>query len=320
MKILFHENQLSYRGTTTSLFDYAWYNQEILGNESVILYQGNNPNNFQPAIDRFSKNFEVYSYTDTNQIDNVVKATQSDLLYVINSGKKDNVISYNIKTVIHAVFKVYEPYGDVYAYVSEWLSQEMTGGIAPFVPHMINLPNISGDLREELGIPEDALVFGRYGGEGTFDLKFVHKFISKFSRKNKNIYFLFMGTKPFVRKSIFRPYKNIIFLPANTDLNYKTKFINTCNAYLHARKQGESFGIAIGEFSIKNKPILTWGGSDENSHLDILGDKALIYNNTDDLIDILLNFKNLPNNDWDCYSESYNCHAVMRKFKKVFID
>ena len=144
----------------------------------------------------------------------------------------------------------------------------------------------SGDLREELGIPKDALVFGRYGGEGTFDLKFVHKVIAQVARQNKNIYFLFMGTKPFVRKNIFRPYKNIIFLPANTDLNYKTKFINTCNAYLHARKQGESFGIAIGEFSIKNKPILTWGGSDENSHLDILGDKALIYNNTDDLIDI----------------------------------
>lgn len=320
MKILFHENQLSYRGTTTSLFDYAWYNQEILGNQSIILYQKNNLNNFQPAIDRFSKKFEVYSYTDINQIDNVVKKTQSDLLYVINSGKKDNVISHDIKTVIHAVFKVYEPYGDVYAYVSEWLSQEMTGGKAPFVPHMINLPNVSGDLREELGIPKDALVFGRYGGEGTFDLKFVHKVIAQVARQNKNIYFLFMGTKPFVRKNIFRPYKNIIFLPASIDLNYKSKFINTCDAYLHARKQGETFGVAIGEFSVKNKPIITWGGSDECCHLKILGDKALIYNKEDDLKDILVNFNVDDSINFDCYSQFYSPQAVMQKFKNVFID
>lgn len=164
MKILFHENQLSYRGTTTALFDYAKYNQEILGNESIIVYQKNNPNNFQPAIDKFKNNFSTFSYQDVSEIDKIIKKAQSDLFYVINSGKKDNVISYDIKTVIHAVFKHYEPYGDVYAYVSEWLSEEMTGGVAPFVPHMIDLPDVSIDLRSELGIPRDSLVFGRYGG------------------------------------------------------------------------------------------------------------------------------------------------------------
>lgn len=62
MKILFHENQLSYRDTTTALFDYAKYNQEILGNESIIVYQKNNPNNFQQTIDKFKNNFSTFSY------------------------------------------------------------------------------------------------------------------------------------------------------------------------------------------------------------------------------------------------------------------
>ena len=38
MKVLFHAEQLNYRGTTNSVVDYARYNQEILGNESAIIY------------------------------------------------------------------------------------------------------------------------------------------------------------------------------------------------------------------------------------------------------------------------------------------
>lgn len=221
--------------------------------------------------------------------------------------------------MIHAVFKNYEPYGDVYAYVSEWLSEEMTGGAAPFVPHMIDLPNVSIDLRRELGIPKDSLVFGRYGGWDTFDIKFVKDLIAKIARSNKEIYFIFMGTQQFIKRNIFRPYKNIIFLPASTELEYKVQFINTCDAYIHVRTQGESFGIAVGEFSIKNKPILTYGKSEENCHLKILGDKALIYEDSYDLKNIILNFKDIKNDHWDCYSELYNPHSVMKKFDSVFI-
>lgn len=38
MKIMFHTNTINYRGTTVALTDYARYNQEILGHESVIAY------------------------------------------------------------------------------------------------------------------------------------------------------------------------------------------------------------------------------------------------------------------------------------------
>jgi hypothetical protein len=43
----------------------------------------------------------------------------------------------------------------------------------PVVPHIVSLPELSEDLRAELGIPEDAVVFGRHGGVGTFSLDFV---------------------------------------------------------------------------------------------------------------------------------------------------
>ena len=46
---------------------------------------------------------------------------------------------------------------------------------------------------------------------------------------------------------------------------------------IHARQMGETFGAAVSEFSIKNKPVITCRGYD-NAHLDILKDKAIIYN------------------------------------------
>ena len=38
VKIAFHDNQLCERGTTVSLYDYAYYSKHLLGNESIILY------------------------------------------------------------------------------------------------------------------------------------------------------------------------------------------------------------------------------------------------------------------------------------------
>ena len=77
-------------------------------------------------------------------------------------------------------------------------------------------------------------------------------------------------------------------------MEYKTKFINTCDAMLHARFEGERFGSTCGEFSLRNKPIITWHQSRERSHIEILGDKGLYYNSPQDLFDILTNFKKEP--------------------------
>ena len=320
MKVIFHENQLSFRGTTNAVYNYALFNEELLNNESVIVYNKNNKHNFDPAIERFRKKFKVIGYDDAKELEKIVDDEQASLFYAIKAGRRDGIEVSNCKTVVHAVFKHYEPHGSVYAYVSKWLSEEMTGGKSPYVPHMIHVEKNEFNLRKELGIPEDAIVFGRHGGEKTFDISFVKSVVKQLSRKRKDIYFLFMGTNSFVFRNIFRPYKNIIFLPTNVDEIYKTKFINTCDAYLHARKQGESFGIAVGEFSVLNKPVITWANSRENSHIEILGDKALIYEDKNDLVKILDTFTTDPNRNWDAYSEEFSPQKVMEKFKSVFID
>ena len=38
MKIAFHLDNLSLRGTTTAILDYAKYNEELLNNKSIICF------------------------------------------------------------------------------------------------------------------------------------------------------------------------------------------------------------------------------------------------------------------------------------------
>ena len=61
------------------------------------------------------------------------------------------------------------------------------------------------------------------------------------------------------------------------------KFVNASDCMIHARARGETFGLAIAEFSIRNKPIIAYSNPPEKAHLDILGKKCFVYNNKDDL-------------------------------------
>lgn len=318
MKVIFHDNQLNQRGTSVALYDYAQHNQLILGNESVILYPKNEPGNAPDVVEKFKKEFQVIGYSDFKERDQIIDQLKADAFYALLAGMKQDIPT-NIKTCVHAVFKFYEPFGNVYAYISEWLAQEMSQGKIPYVPHMISLPNVESDLRAELNIPKNAKVFARYGGNKTFDIEFAKAVVKEVAKKDKNTYFVFMGTDKFVKPNLFNSYKNVIFLPPTSDLERKVKFINTSDAFLHSRDRGETFGIAIGEFSIKNKPVLTYGKSDEKAHLQMLGNKALVYNSKEELKNLLLDFKPDSSKNWDAYSEKFNPNEVMKKFDEVFL-
>lgn len=313
MKIAFHCNHLGIAGTEVAVYDYAYHNQTILNNESIIVSKLNPDQDVSEIVEKFKNHFNVIQYSDFSEVEKILDENQAEIFYVLKSGKNDGIISKGRKSVVHCVFgESYQPHGNVYAYISEWLSKQMNFGIHPWVPHMINLPDESDDLRNSLKIPKNAIVIGRYGSYQTFDIPFVHETIKDIIEKRRDLYFLFANTKPFYN------HPRIIYLESLTDLSQKVKFINTCDAMLHARKRGETFGIAIGEFSIKNRPVITYGLSPEKCHLDILKDKALIYYNSMDLKRILSTFEPSEDN-WDAYSEGYTAEKVMQKFKKVFL-
>ena len=235
---------------------------------------------------------------------------------MMKGGSNDGVISTNCKNLVSATSSAWKRewiHGDVYAMCSEWLSK-LTDFIVPCVPHIVYLPDVETDMREELSIPKSDLVFGRNGGWETFDLGFVKSAISQVLSEGTDVWFVFQFTQPFIE------HERVIYLPGTSDLNEKVGFINTCDMMLHARNVGESFGLSCGEFSIRNKPVITWSGSPEQNHIDILGDRGFFYNNKSDLLNILVNTKkeDIEGKDWNCYRE-YSPEKVVEKFKEVYL-
>lgn len=316
-KVAFHSNQIGLRGTEVSLYDYAHYNEVILGNRSIVISPARATTHHQAAIEKFSSRFPVYLYNEWSDAEGLFKRDGIDVLYCLKSGENDGLVSRVCKTVVHAVFAFCEPHGDVYAYISEWLARAASppGQFFPFVPHMIERPRTTGSMRADLGIPEDAVVFGRYGGSDTFDIDFAQAVVADVAVSHPERYFLFMNTNQFCP-----PRKNIIYLDGTADMGEKERFIGTCDAMLHARRQGESFGLAVGEFSIRGKPVITWFDSPERNHIGVLGKKGIYYRTHEHLRHILVNFKPDPSQNWDAYSEHFSPEVVMEQFRRVFLE
>jgi hypothetical protein len=315
--IAFHDNNLCLRGTTNAMFDYADYNEKILGNKSIIVSSkwGN-----LDALDKFKTRFgennihlmDFYAYHS------LLPSLNVDYLYIIKSGgMSDGLYMDSIPTLIHVVFRSNEPHGHKYKYVSDWLAKDQ--GYDPedhAVPHMITkLPTPKYNLKERLGIGENKKVFGYLGGSTEFNIKFVQEVVERTVKERNDIVFLFMNINKFCEDN-----PNIIHLPGTYDLEEKSTFINACDGMLHARGGGETFGCAVAEFTIENKPVITYRDSGERSHIEILGDRGIYYSSYDEVYDIINNFNSYVK--YDDYYRAYDNHSpekIMERFNKNFL-
>jgi hypothetical protein len=325
MNIGFFVRHFLERGTEVAIYDYAKYNETILNNKSFIIcftQEAQQKFNFpleRFSYDKFSKRFPIIEIQDINDMVNVIKKYGLSFFYTLTYGGKNDIYEFNnkniwgnCKTIKHCVFDTTYLEGDFYISISDMLNLKFNTNI-PVIPHIVDLPVCHDNLRNELKIPLDAIVYGRYGGIYEFNINMTHNAIVEHLNLNDNSYFLFMNTNKFYE------HPRIIYLDFNINLNYKTKFINTCDAMIHARESGETFGLSIAEFSSKNKPIITCKCGDLE-HIKILGDKAIIYNSKEDLKNIFQNIKIIINsrNDWNAYN-LYSPNNVMELFKKIFL-
>lgn len=321
MKIAFHSYQLGERGTEICLYKYAKYAREILGHEPYIISSGGKPT---PCIDRFA-DFPVLLYNEywpnKSTLEQLVDEYKFDAFYSIKSGDNDNILPTNTKSLAHCVFNMSQPHGTVYAGVCKYLSEKF-GGTQPYVHHILEkeAPNEYSNLREELGIPKDAFVLGRHGGRETFDLGLAHNAIKQALEARKDLWFVFLNTDSFV------DHERVVYLPWSMDEIYKAKFVNTCDAMIHARRYGEVFSLSNAEFSFRNKPIISWKPKVipidyETGHLYLLKDEAVYYEEEQDLFQILTNIKksDIETKDWGSYLQHYTKGIVMKEFNDVFL-
>ena len=278
MKVGFLTNHISYGGTEVALYDYAHFNETLLGNTSIVLTRDFRSTHGE-IYAKFEKRFPVVFVASQKEIDDAVTTLGLDVLYVIKSGERDPWFTTKCKTIVHCVFTTKFPHGTVYCAISDTLNR-LHGTRVPVLPHMISVAEHSESFREALGIPATATVIGRYGSTDSFDIPFVHQAVVDILNANPSFVFVAMNTKEFAQ------HPRILYLPRTTDAHVKRTFINTCDVMLHARSRGETFGLSCGEFAVCGKPIVTYGGSPERAHIDILGPACTLYSSKDDLLRI----------------------------------
>ena len=326
MKVGFFVRHFTERGTEVAVYDYAKYNEEILHNQSVIICFTEKTQariNFPTerySYEKFKARFTIIEINDIADMQNIIKEHNLDIFYTQTYGGYGDIYQFKnkqiwgtCKTIKHCVFDTNAPESDFYISISATLNTRFNTNI-PVIPYIVDLPSSDENLRKELQIPDTAVVFGRYGGETEFNIGMAHEAIKQHVEADNNAYFLLMNT------NVFYTHPRVIYLDKNVDLVYKVKFINTCDAMIHARAMGETFGLSIAEFSIKNKPIITCPCGDIE-HTHILGERAITYTSKEQLLDIFKNIITIKasRSDWNAYRK-YSPEYVMGLFKSSIFD
>ena len=306
------------RGTEVAIYDYAHHNETLLGNKSVIYCftpQKQAQVGFplmRTSYDKFKSRFSVIEISDFSEIKDI------DVFYTQTHGGADiynfsSDVWKNIRTVKHCVFGVSSPEADVYCVISDQLNRKY-GTNLPVIPYMVCIGKTTEDLRDVLNIPKEAIVYGRYGGYDTFSVQIARQAVFDVASQDATKYFLFMNTPKFCNLP------NVIFLEGSTDMEVKRRFINTCDAFLHGRSDGETFGLAVAEFALCLKPIVSNAQCTDDAHFQILGNQIIKYHSKDELVNILKSFVpalfDMTNNGY----LQYTPESVMSLFKTIVLE
>jgi len=281
MKILLHTNSLNERGTTVAVLDYARILKD-LGHEPVIGFDASEPTNNEKIISDADQQYELSGYLNFSE--RVTEWKKScDVAYFIKYGHNDGKLIPGIQNIVHAVFQSYDPHGDRYIYVSEWLAQRMRISnlrsifrLSPraldslrkdtfdYLPHVVKLPEVEKTMRENWSFPPDARIGGRHGGFDTFDITWVHRVIVEMLEEDANLYFVFVNTRKFLE------HPRVKYLPTLTTRIETSSYLHSLDFYLHARARGETFGLSLMEAMNCKIPVYSYSGGVDQNHSHIL--------------------------------------------------
>lgn len=321
--------ELNERGTALATFDYAEFNEIYiaeLSNPLIVYSPEKKKNDLVEAkfISKFGKD-NVISLT-WDEIPQLLHLRTVKYLYILNPERDISTahIPISTKVLLHYSFnhETLPLRYDKCAKVSPVLRADI-----PVVPHIVRQNQQSrygSNMRSELQIPSNGTVFCRHGGWRQFDAFFVKQTVRLLAETNENIYFILVNTEPFSSMDTrTKEFKHIKYLDAIIDLEEKSRFIRSCDAMLHARSRGESFGLAVAEFSAHNKPVITYDRGRavlERHHINTLGSKGLVFKNSVELWNILVAFNRTDSatKEWNAYQD-YSPEKVTNIFEKIFL-
>ena len=320
MKVGFHCDCFSLRGVTVATLAYAraWM---TLGHESVLIKcDGQTPWIVDREPTDQAQGLQILRYEQPEQLNQLIKEAGIEALYVLTSGQRQaRFQNRDARLWVHAVFptQIGDIHGDRYVCISDWLAKECFNHRVPFVPHSVD--SLINDTarqpwREQHGIAADAIVIGSMGGTHTFDLAIARNGLRKALESKHNLYFVALNHHSFF------DHDRALFLPGTDNLGNKAAFISACDAMLHGRTQGETFGLACAEFTAAGKPVMAWRDAPERHHLEHFCPPSLRYSSASELCNILQDFD--PRH-WDRAALQRRCDAfrpevIAPQFERVF--
>jgi hypothetical protein len=303
----FLQAHLCERGTSVAMYDYARAHSRT--GTSIIFYNPNHPANRPRVVEKFRELFRLIPFSSMSEVEEKIESEQISYLYVIKYGYPDQYISSKVPTLVHSVF-VYHPHGR-YASVSEKIAYQNKG---VWLPHVVNpLPLIGREaFRSRFGIPTEAYVYGRHGGKDTFSISYVKEAIVEIIDTLPAVWFVFVNTTPFCSHA------RVLFLDELITDAEKGEFISACDAMIHARVEGETFGLACAEFGISERMILTSPAlsTDDNQHIFLGGDRVKIYRNKGELLNLIQKYPHNPPSTENPYKR-FTADRVMPQFYRL---
>ena len=306
----FQLNELSVRGTSVSWYLLMEAVEEILHQPVFICYERHNKNNHADRIEAFQKRFgedNVIPYDSPKEIDTILTGKNASHFVIKKYGHRDSIISTVAKNVVVCVFTATSPHGEVYMKLMETVP-----GDAPILPNIVRFPEDNGyhgtqeDARRELGLPIDRVIFGRHGG---------HENIMSITKsaiiKSPQHFFVLMNTPSFTKMA------HVKHLTATVDWHDISRFITACDAMIHSRERGETFGNSCAEFATHGKPVITWSKSRERAHIDILGENAILYSTADDLLRVFKEWESVKKPHPEALKRAYAIYSKENVVRKL---
>ena len=303
---LLHSNDFTERGDSVTLLSLGSAITRRFGASIVIAFPQESPRISEERVkEALDRGFEVFRYRNKRDLDEFAVRRAISHSYVFSGGSRaslpyydpDNTESFRIgnsKHITHVVFRVFDPHGDAYTFVSDWLylwskkkrrwsktwARRNQATPEPFIvpfPHFVETwPQSSKNIsfREEHGISESSVVIGRIGGFNEFSDPAAQRGLIKILDRDVSAVALLVNTKRFTN------HPRAIFLPTLNRAEVK-RFYDACDVLLNGRRMGESFGYSIVEPLSLGKPVIAphWIRNPlmDRHHLQVLSGLGLVY-------------------------------------------
>lgn len=286
-RVGFHLDSFSLRGVDQATYQYCLLAEADLGIEVIVIRSHKRDSGWVSdyLADTFRKRFYVVDYDGTRAgLQQVISRERLDAVYVLSAGLGDERFAgLSVVVYRHSVFptSALNPEKEQFCVISDWLSREYFNGKSKVVNHVIPERPTDECLRSELGIPRNAIVLGTMGGKFNFNSRLTLAGLEIVLAKRKDLWLLSLNQAIGIKGDNIR-----VIGGTGCELK-KARFINTCDFMMHGRVDGETFGIACGEFCKSGKPIIAWTRTPQRAHLDQFLIGRYGYKSTKGLITLL---------------------------------